>query len=158
MSQPDITHIYARMGECLWMLQHVEHALYSFIAAKVEIKTPGALSQEAAQRALDKHARNTLGTSVRIAREHGVLSSELLQQIEWFKQERDWLIHRLTHTDGRELDVPSREQNLLARLDHFASAAKALQTRVGKEMEHFVISMGISKQAIEAAAQKILTK
>jgi hypothetical protein len=37
------------MGECLWMLQHTEHALYHFIAAKVEIKTPGALSKEAAQ-------------------------------------------------------------------------------------------------------------
>jgi len=140
------------------MLQHTEHALYHFIAAKVEMKELGALSKEAAQQVLEKHARNTLGTSVRIAREHGVLSSDLLKQIESFKEERDWLVHRLAHSDGRQLNIPSREQSLVARLDHFASSAKALQSRIGEEMERFVTSKGVSKQAIEAEMQKILNK
>lgn len=158
MPIPNIVNVYARMGECLWMLQHTEHALYHFIAAKVEVKMPGALSIESAQHALEKHARNTLGTSIRIAREHGVLSNELLKQIECFKEERDWLVHRLVHSDGRQLNIPSREQNLLTRLNRFASSAKSLQQNIAAEMKQFVISMGVSEQAIEAEVQKILSK
>jgi len=140
------------IGSGIWFLQHVEDALSTYIAVKAEIKERGRTSAENAQILLSKHRKNTLGTSIRFAKEKQVLDPELLAMLEAFKTERDWLVHRSLYENGDDLFLNSDRHILLERLTKFSEDAKKLQGLIAEELEDFVVSKGVSRKWIHRQA------
>lgn len=140
------------IGSGIWYLQHVEDALSTYITVKADIKERGGTSAENAERLLSKHRRNTLGTSIRIAKDRQVLDPELLAMLEAFKVERDWLVHRSMDENGDDLFLNSDRLRLLLRLNKFSEDAKRLQRLIAEELEDFVVSKGVSREWIHQKA------
>jgi hypothetical protein len=152
INEEELQVFFMGIGSGIWHLQHVENALNTFITLKVEIKEIGSVGPEAGEAILAKHRRNTLGTSIRIAKEKDVLSAELLVALEEFKEERDWLVHRSMNQNAEDLYLNSRRSALINRLHKFSNEAMQLQKLIAKELEDFVVSKGVSREWIHKKA------
>ncbi|MHB1116480.1 hypothetical protein [Sideroxydans sp.] len=152
INEDELQVFFMGIGAGIWHLQHVENALNTFITLKVEIKEPGSVAPEAGEAILAKHRRNTLGTSIRIAKEKEVLSAELLVALEKFKDERDWLVHRSMNQNADDLYINTRRNELIDRLHKFVNEATQLQKLIAKELEDFVVGKGVSREWIQKKA------
>ena len=152
INEEELQAFFMMIGSGIWYLQHVENALNTCITVKGEIKEIGGVSAEAGEAMLAKHRRNTLGTSIRIAKEMDVLSAELMIALEEFKEERDWLVHRSMNQNADDLYLDSGRSALMNRLQKFADDATRLQKLIAKELEDFVAGKGVSREWIHKKA------
>lgn len=152
ISAEELQVFFKLIGSGIWYLQHVEDALSTYITVKAEIKERSGTSADNAERLLSKHRRNTLGTSIRIAKDRQVLDTELLTMLEAFKLERDWLVHRSIDENGDDLYLNSHRPRLLRRLNKFSEDARRLQRLIAQELEDFVVSKGVSREWIHLKA------
>lgn len=152
INEEELQAFFMMIGSGIWYLQHVENALNTCITVKGEIKEIGGVSVEAGEAMLEKHRRNTLGTSIRIAKEINVLSSDLLTALELFKDERDWLVHRSMNQSSDDLYLGSGRSALMSRLQKFTDDASSLQKLIAKELEDFVVGKGVSREWIQKKA------
>lgn len=152
INEEELQVSFMLIGSGIWYLQHVENALSTYITIKGEIKEIGTIDAEAGEKLRAKHRRNTLGTSIRIANEMGVLSNELMVALEEFKGERDWLVHRSMNQNGDDLYLNADRDALLHRLSEFSEDAKKLQKLISKELEDFVTSKGVSREWVHKKA------
>lgn len=129
--------LYMLIGKGIWHLQDVEDALHTCITIKRDIKVRGSVAAVQAKAILSKHRTNTLGSSLRISRKAQVLSSSLQERLERFKEERDWLVHRLVHQDGENLYAYEKRFSLMARIKAFSEEALVLQKLIAAELEEF---------------------
>ena len=136
------------------MLQYVEDALQTLITIKVEIRTPGRLSFSEGQALLAKHRRSTFGTSLKIVREKSLVSPDLLERLERFKDERDWLVHRSQQSYGDRLYTEPGREDMFRRLENFEGEASALQKAVLAEIDSFVSSSGVDVAVARALAER----
>lgn len=152
----ELNVLYELIGKAIWHLQHVEDALATYITVKRDIKTRGGKPATEAESILAKHRTSTLGTALRASREAEVLSQSLQERLEKFKNERDWLVHRSLHQNGKDLYEDEKRYPLMQRVDEFSKEALALQRAIAAELEEFVVSQGADRQWIEAYAQQQL--
>jgi len=159
INEDELGLFFSLIGQGIWYLQHVENALVTCLTVKGELKKPGSIEKDEAERILSKHRKNTLGTSIRIAEKKGVLSPELMNALRKFKNERDWLVHRSMAENGDDLYTDAGREGVLMRLYAFSEEAQALQRLVAKELEDYVVANGVSRQWIHRRAmQDIQTK
>lgn len=152
----ELDDLYCLIGKCIWHVQYVEDALHTLLALKVEIKLPNIVGEEQANHFLAKHRRSTLGTTLRIAKEHKVLPESLFNRLAILKEERDWLVHRAQSQDGRSLYTESGRTNMFNRLGSLYEETTLLQSEVAEQVQAFVLSCGIKKEKLEElTSQKI---
>ena len=152
MNEDELPVFFSLIGQGIWYLQHVENALNTFLTVKGDIKEIRSVSEDEGEKILSKHRRNTLGTSMRIAKEKDVLSKELVSALNTFKEERDWLVHRSMNENGDDLYLNKDRQALFERLDDFAEQARILQKMIAKELEDYVVGKGVSREWIHRRA------
>ena len=152
MNEDELPVFFSLIGQGIWYLQHVENALNTFLTVKGDIKEIRSVSEDEGEKMLSKHRRNTLGTSMRIAKEKDILSSELMFALNTFKEERDWLVHRSMNENGDDLYLNKDRQALFERLDDFAEQARSLQKMIAKELEDYVVGKGVSREWIHRRA------
>jgi hypothetical protein len=152
ISAEELQIFFELIGSGIWYLQHVEDALSTYITVKVEIKERRGTGADNAGQLLAKHRRNTLGTSIRLAKDRQVLDPKLLTMLEAFKLERDWLVHRSMDENGDDLYLNSDRPRLLRRLNKFSEDARRLQRLIAQELEDFVVSKGVSREWIHQKA------
>ena len=158
LTPDELDALYREIGKGVWHLQYVEDALNTLITLKVEMKSPGRVSHNEAQEMLAKHRRNTLGTSLRIAREQSVVSADLKVRLSHFKGERDWLVHRSLNTNGELLYTDEGRTQTFQRLAQFSVEAKALQHDIANEIALFAQNHGIDIAGLEARAHAKVAK
>lgn len=158
INEDELQVFFKLIGAGIWYLQHVENALNVCITVKGEIKEIGSVNAETGEGFLAKHQRNTFGTSLRIAKEMNILSVELMEQLESFKKERDWLVHKSMNQNADDLYLNSDRNLLLNRLNNFSENAQKLQNLIGKELEDFVVSKGVSREWIHKRAISDVSK
>lgn len=152
INEEELQIFFMLIGSGIWYLQHVENALNTCITVKGEIKELGAVDAEIGEALLAKHRRNTLGTSIRIAKDMEILSVELMVALEEFKEERDWLVHRSMNQNSDDLYLNSGRSTLITRLHKFTEEARQLQKLIAIELEDFVASKGVSREWIHKKA------
>jgi len=152
INNEELTNLFYLIGKGIWYLQNLEDALQTYITIKVEIKEVGVMNAEQAEELLKKHRANTLGTSLKIAKDNNVLSEKLVKRLEVFKKERDWLVHRSVHQNGKDLYLNDKRYELMERIERFSEEALALQTAVAQEFEDFSVSKGVSSKWIHDKA------
>lgn len=158
INEIELQVLYSSIGKGIWHLQKLEDALHTCITVKRDIKVRGSVSPDKAEAILSKHRRNTLGTSLKIARASSVFSAELQARLDGFKEERDWLVHRSVHQNSHDLYLDDKRYDLILRIQNFSEEALALQKLIAKELEDFVVSQGVSRKQIMEMARENLTK
>jgi len=154
----ELNILYASIGESIWHIQNLEDALHTCITIKRDIKKRGAMHSEQAEAILLKHRKNTLGNSLRISREAQVLSVELQNRLDKFKDERDWLVHRSVYQHREDLYEDKKRYTLMARIKMLSGEARALQKLVARELEDFVVAQGVSREWIENQAKQAISE
>ena len=154
----ELSTLYALIGKAIWHLQHVEDALHTSITIKRDIKTRGAKPAAEAQAILEQHRRNTLGKSLRMAREAAIFENALQERLDRFKEERDWLVHRSLHQSGDDLYEDEKRLSVMRRVELFSDEALALQKAVATDLETHVVAQGVSKEWVESYAAEQLKR
>ena len=154
----ELEALYHDIGKGIWHLQYVEDALSTLLALKVDVKTPGQVNHAEAVKLLAKHRRNTLGTSLRIAKENSALAADLQARLTQFKDERDWLVHRSQNTHGELLYTEVGRAETFNRVASFVSEAQALQQAIINEVASFAQSHGVNTAEAEANAHAKIAK
>ena len=142
ISRVDLDQIYTAIGRAIWHVQYAEDALNALITIKRDVGTPGKVTAQEASNLLKGHRRNTLGTSIRLARESRLVSDALLQQLMWLKNERDWIVHRSQYSVGDAVLKDSGRSNLVLRLDTFVKESAGITAMLMEEMRGFVAAEG----------------
>ena len=154
VNSDELERLYASIGRGVWHLQYVEDALNTLITIKHEVKTPARIPEAEARSLLEKHRRNTLGTSLKLARTEDLLEATLLNELTKFKDERDWLVHRSQNSHGDLLYTDAGRIETITRLDAFTDHARQLQTALLQEVNRFVAAAGLDVAAAERMALK----
>lgn len=152
----ELDALYRSIGKGIWQLQNVEDALHTLLAIRVGMKTPGSVAKERALEILAKYRASTLGTALRLVKENGALSKSLLDRLDAWKIERDWVVHRSVHENGADLYTDEGRQSILSRLDAFFEEGMALQRAVGSELADWVAAHGIDVKKAHALAERQL--
>jgi len=150
----ELERLYLSIGKGVWHLQYVEDALQTLITMKHEVRVPGRVSEQEGRELLAKHRRNTLGTSLKIVRDHGLVPQPILDRLSTFKDERDWLIHRSQNSHGDLLYTDAGRAETFARLAAFIEEARVLQTALLDDINAFVAAAGLDVAAAERMAIK----
>lgn len=154
----EVATLFQLLGKSVWYLQHLEDALSTSIALKRDIKTRGSISEERANHILASHRKRTLGGSIEVARKAEIFTKIIQERLDEFLLERNWLIHRLIHENGSDMNVNGRREKLLQRIEDFVDEAQSLQRAIGEDLLQFVASQGVSLDWVEAHAQKEFAK
>jgi hypothetical protein len=158
VTEAELDRLYRGIGRGVWLLQYVEDALCSLIALKHEIRKPGGLSEEDAWNALSKHRQNTLGTSLKLIRQHNLLPEPLLRELQSFKDERDWLVHRSQNSHGDLLYTEDGRALTFERLESFAIEARRLQDQVLHEIADFLRSHSVDVEKADLLANRAIKR
>lgn len=154
VNSEELERLYSSLGRGVWHLQYVEDALNTLITIKHEVKTPGRIAEAEARALLEKHRRNTLGTSLKVIRTESLVPPKLLEDLGRFKDERDWLVHRSQNSNGDLLYTDADRAETFARLDAFTEEARRLQTAVLQDISAFIAAAGLDVAAAESMALK----
>lgn len=143
MSVDELEKLYQKIGACIWHVQCLENALHTLLALKVDVKLPGQIPEDEALESLAKHRRATLGTALSVANRHASLSAELLSELKLIKEERDWLVHRLVHQDGEDIDSGVGRIRVLSRLDELMEKTLSVKKQVINEVSRYCAIFGV---------------
>lgn len=150
----ELERLYLSIGKGVWHLQYVEDALQTLIAMKHEVRVPGGVSEQEGRELLAKHRRNTLGTSLKIVRDHGLLQQPILDRLGRFKDERDWLVHRSQNSHGDLLYTDAGRAETFARLAAFIDEARSLQKALLDDINAFVAAADLDVAAVDRIAAR----
>lgn len=144
----NLHEFFALVGQGIMHIQHVEDALSTCLALKIDVKEKSRVTPEEAYRMLAKHRGNTFGTSLKIAEKNHVLSSELMSALKEFKEKRDWLVHKSLNQNGNDIYSHNSRTALFHRLGNIIDEAIHLQKLVASEIESFALSKGVTEDEI----------
>jgi len=153
INDEELAILFNLIGQGIWYLQYMEDALHTFITLKVDIKKIGSVNEKEGEKYLSKRRSNTLGVSLKVAKENHILSKELETRLELFLGERNWLVHRSVNQNGDDLYLDFTRNKLIARIEEFVSEAQILHKVFGKEIEKFTTSQGLSQKWVEETAK-----
>lgn len=154
----ELNVLFTAIGAGIWYLQDVEIALHTFITLKRDVKVRGSVSFEDGENLLNKHRRNSLGISLKIAREAQVLSQSLQERLKKFKEERNWLVHHVVYQRREDLYLDDTRYALIHRIQAFADEALKLQKLILDEIADFVTPQGVSKEWVIKNAHDYIKK
>lgn len=152
-SQEEVT-LYCLVGEALCAVQHVEDALSHSIVIK---KVKPELRNEA-DNLLNKNRSYTLGRAISIAKQECLLPLVLLQALDDFLSERNWLIHKSIAHNRREWDLNISREIILTRIKEITIQAHNLVGLISEEMMQFVEVEGFDMSWIRTEISKYYTE
>jgi len=124
INDEELAILFNLIGQGIWYLQYMEDALHTFITLKVDIKKIGSVNEKEGEKYLSKRRSNTLGVSLKVAKENHILSKELETRLELFLGERNWLVHRSVNQNGDDLYLDFTRNKLIARLKNLCQKPK----------------------------------
>lgn len=158
MNSEDLEKFYNLIGKAVWHIQYVEDALCVFIMIVGEIKTPGAWNDEDIAVLVKKNRSFTFGKLLSVAKKKITLSDDLRERLQSFKEERNWLIHRVNHESGNSLYVLEERTLIFSRIEHIYEEARELQAKILNELTKYLDDQGIdSEKIMDEARQKYIS-
>ena len=152
-SQDEIT-LYCFIGEAICAVQHVEDALSHSITLKKDVKTPFKIPKSEAERALVKNRSLTLGRAVRLAKKEQLFSKKLLQDLEEFLSERNWLVHKSIAQSRDEWDLNKSRDKLFRRISEISKQGQKLQHSIEEDLMDFSEANGLDMSGVRAELKK----
>ena len=147
-SQNEI-NFYCLIGEAVCMVQILEDALSTSITLKKEVKKPGAIPLEVANKLREKYRSYTLGSAIKLTRKENILPKPLQEALENFVWERNWLIHKSIQNEKEALSESNKR-----RIKSICEMARVLLASVEADLMRYSSSVGVDMSEVRAAIQK----
>lgn len=154
LTSQDVADLYWLIGEAVFMIQHLEGALSVSITLKKDVKHPGSMPKEEANNRLKKHQSLPLGRAVELAKENNLYSDALHNDLENFRGERNWLIHKFVNHDLDEIHAASTRNGLFHRIKTISNKANTFQRVIEADLIEFSESKGIDMTRVRAAMKQ----
>ncbi len=137
----ELTIFYNAVGEAVWQIQYLEHAIVNLIIIKSE-KAKRPSSTEEADELLDKERKGTLGLLYKKAKQAEIIPDQLLPRFDKFLTERNWLIHNSRLDNSEDLYNSEKTVQIIDRIKSIGKESLALTGEIVCLLEHFMISQG----------------
>ena len=132
--------LFNLVGKAVCKIQFLEDALNHLIV----IKNPKATNRKDADQILDKsRKKNTFGNSIKIVKCKNLLPEKLQEDLENFKNERNWLIHKSMPYHIDEFYTDHGCLKLFNRIKAISDTAETLQHAVEAEMMEYCMGRGM---------------
>lgn len=155
LSPEDATELYRLIGRALWANGSFEFQVAYYIV--IVLKSPHE-SMESAETALEDAVSMTMGNLLREFRKCATIDIEFDRRLACFKEERDWLCHRIYRQSHTAIFSTKSLQTLFARLDDYTSEAKSLATILDHNFDLWRIKNGVSDDLLEIEIRKNVEK
>ncbi|MBU1698948.1 MAG: hypothetical protein KJ927_04145 [Candidatus Eisenbacteria bacterium] len=142
------------LGYAVWQAQRLEHALASYVV--VRLRDCRGVGLEKGQTIHRKEQQRTLGLLFGEVAQSGLLSDQLISELKFIKNERNWMVHHLSREEHGVLDIPEKYCRVLRRLEQIADDSLSLSKRLGEEIENYAIKSGVSPKFIEDEAARLI--
>lgn len=152
-SQDEIA-IYCLIGEAICAVQHVEDVLSHSIALKKDVKEPFSVPKPEANRILEKYRSLTLGKAVGLSKKEQLYSEPLLQELEKFLVERNWLVHKSVILNRDVWDMNVSRGTLLRTIKGISARAGKIYHAIEEDMMEFSEAKGLDMSRIRAEKRK----
>lgn len=147
----DIINLNRNLGRALWSCSLLEYIIANHIV--IVFKSPYD-SIESAEAALEGAFLLTLGNLLKEFRKAVSVEEDLDGRFQRFKEERDWLCHRVYRQSHTALYNKRRLLELFDRLENFISEIKDLVHILEKDFDLWCLRNGISEEEVALKIRK----
>jgi len=152
MNADELEDFYQRVGAAIWHVQYLEDVLVSFLAMKIigPKRSAGQATAVEMDALLTQKRRLTLGPLIQACIGQNIITSALEPQLETFKTDRHWLVHRSLVECGDELFNDAKREAVFRRIYSVQEKAIALKKLIAVDMEAWLAGQGLDvKRAAE---------
>jgi hypothetical protein len=150
----DEIKLYCLVGEALCMVQPIEDALSHSITLKKDVKKPYSMPLKKANELLEGYRFKTLGQAIKLAKKEGIYPESLVQNLEFFLSERNWLVHKCMHQNRDDMNSETSKQKLLYKIKNITEKAQTLLQCIEEELIDFSSLNGLDMSGVLAVMQK----
>lgn len=137
--------LYCLIGEAVCIAQILEDALSALITLKREVKTPGGIPREEADKLREKYRLYTLGKAITLIKNENLLPITLQESLTKFLLERNWLIHKSIQNESEALS-----ESIKHRIKSTCEMARALLVSVEADIMEYSSSVGVDMSRVRA--------
>jgi hypothetical protein len=148
-----LSMLMQRVGFALWQVQELENTAAGYIVVRLR-ETRGVGIDQGMKISTNVEGQ-MLGRLIGELAKAGVIASDLASRLTAFLKERNWLVHHSRRENRGVLSDDAMFAGLLTRLDTVAEDALALTKELGREMEEYVVSSGVSRDSIDREAERL---
>ncbi|WP_113661529.1 hypothetical protein [Pedobacter nanyangensis] len=141
--------LYACLGEALMKTQVAEQALSHSITLK---KNPDE-TKEQADEFLKRQQRYTLGHAIKIANEEKLYNISLLEDLNAFLVQRNWLVHNVIPGNEEDFNARVIKNELLDKIESIRDKAEVIHRKIEYDLIDFCESKGKDMSKIRAALE-----
>jgi|GEM_PF-1393366 len=154
----ELNFFYQKTGEAIWHLQYVEDFIAKLYFIKAVAKKPESIQASQAQIEMDKLKKKTLGQLIGLVEDNNIVSTELLEKLKNFNQQRIWIVHNSNRENKDSLYTDEGRTHFIDEIRSFTKLAIELQQIIGNEVLTFTTSFGISENQIYETANNHINK
>ena len=158
INSEELSYLYAKIGESIWHLQHVENVIASIILIKGIAKEMNSLSKSEALTHEKRLNRQPLGNLISESESLNVFDEKLLNRIKIFNKERKWIVHNSIFESGSELYTDTGRDVIFSRIELFVNEAQSLHNYIGALTVKYTVSKGMSKKEIYDTANNSIAE
>ena len=152
--EDQLREVTAHVGFALWQTQIAESTVGTYLVF-VHRATPRQARTEVEAMFANAH-KQTLGRLLRAIKATGNAPQSLVDALDAFVRDRNWLVHHSRHECQQDMYSPSGRASLLARLAKIADDALKLAKLFQDASERHLEALGISRQQIDRDAAAVL--
>jgi hypothetical protein len=153
ITDEEFADVVSQVGLAVWQIQVLEQVLGCHLVLVRKMNVTSARSKIEAM--FVKADNQTLSELFGAIRDTNWSSSTLLPQLEWFREERNWLVHYSRHQNPADLPSAAKRAALIHRINTIAQEALSLAKAFQQATEEQLIAAGMPKAEIDARAAKI---
>lgn len=150
----DEIKLYCLIGEALCMVQHLEDVLSHSITLKKDVKIPFSMPLKKANELLEEYHFYTLGQAIKLVKKEGIYPESLLQNLDIFLLERNWLVHKCMRQNRDDMYSETSMHNLFHRIKNITEKAHTLLQSIEADLIDFSSSNGLDMSGVRAVMQK----
>lgn len=139
----DIAILEKLMGQALLRIQFLEEALIHSITLKIDVKSPYGKTKTEANNYLNNRRSGTFGKAITYAKKNNLYSEDLCRELEFLRDERNWLIHKLVPYNLDDLQNTLTRNQLFERIVAISNKATKLQQSIEIDTMNFSESVGV---------------
>ncbi|MBL1275152.1 MAG: hypothetical protein COB30_003615 [Ectothiorhodospiraceae bacterium] len=140
INQDELSVFYNAVGEAVWQIQYLEHALVNFVVIKRHKRKP--TTEKKAYERLEKERKGTLGSIYGRAKDEGIIPKALESRFDNFIEERNWLIHDSRTSNSEDLYNVTKTEIIINRIHSIIEESIELTRVVLQLLKEFMTSEG----------------
>ena len=143
-----------RVGHAVWQVQALEDTLAHYVV--VRVRGVERIKQDQADVLLASAQKRTMGALITELEKAGVVPDGLNERLRPVLEERNWLVHHARRETRGMLSKPEVYNTLQIRAEALMDESLALNKSLAAELESFVLTLGVSQEAIDTAAERLM--